>query len=231
MPERSAKMKRRIFGFHRRVWWPKWTPASSQSCSWGCAMRVCVSYLSSGLSVHRVHLRPRPPQGHPRAGSGGVRDGVILSPSLSLRVTRLPLAELEPLPGAWATRLLALDGARIARHEPGGPELGPVLPVRLHQRPRDPQPKRPGLARLPAPVHVRLHVERAERVGGGEALLDVLHQRRTREVVAQRAAVDVPLDGPGGEVHPGDARLAAAHGLPAECGGGHVVTFDGVTEN
>src|SRR5712671_5743340 len=31
MPPRSAKMKRRIFGFQRRVWWPKWTPASSRS--------------------------------------------------------------------------------------------------------------------------------------------------------------------------------------------------------
>src|SRR4029079_8716669 len=31
MPLRSPKMNRRIFGFQRRVWWPKWTPASS-SC-------------------------------------------------------------------------------------------------------------------------------------------------------------------------------------------------------
>src|SRR5258707_310515 len=31
MPDRSVKMKRRIFGFQRRVWWPKWTPASSSS--------------------------------------------------------------------------------------------------------------------------------------------------------------------------------------------------------
>src|ERR671922_489407 len=31
MPPRSVKMKRRIFGFQRRVWWPKWTPASSSS--------------------------------------------------------------------------------------------------------------------------------------------------------------------------------------------------------
>src|SRR3981081_4471066 len=28
MPLRSAKMKRFIFGFQRRVWWPQWTPAS-----------------------------------------------------------------------------------------------------------------------------------------------------------------------------------------------------------
>ncbi len=29
MPLRSPKMNRFIFGFQRRVWWPKWTPASS----------------------------------------------------------------------------------------------------------------------------------------------------------------------------------------------------------
>src|ERR671928_229383 len=31
MPPRSVKMKRRILGFQRRVWWPKWTPASRSS--------------------------------------------------------------------------------------------------------------------------------------------------------------------------------------------------------
>src|SRR2546430_151205 len=31
MPLRSPKMNSFIFGFHRFVWWPKWTPASSRS--------------------------------------------------------------------------------------------------------------------------------------------------------------------------------------------------------
>src|SRR4051794_36787615 len=31
MPPRSVKRKRRILGFQRRVWWPKWTPASRSS--------------------------------------------------------------------------------------------------------------------------------------------------------------------------------------------------------
>src|SRR5918999_5728646 len=31
IPPRSPWMKRRILGFQRRVWWPKWTPASSSS--------------------------------------------------------------------------------------------------------------------------------------------------------------------------------------------------------
>src|SRR5271154_1742507 len=31
MPLRSWKMYGFILGFHRRVWWPKWTPASSRA--------------------------------------------------------------------------------------------------------------------------------------------------------------------------------------------------------
>src|SRR5437764_10493965 len=31
MAPRSVKMKPRILGFQRRVWWPKWTPASRSS--------------------------------------------------------------------------------------------------------------------------------------------------------------------------------------------------------
>src|SRR3990170_5392176 len=31
MPLRSPKMNSFILGFQRRVWWPKWTPASSSS--------------------------------------------------------------------------------------------------------------------------------------------------------------------------------------------------------
>ena len=113
-------------------------------------------------------------------------------------------------------RLLALDRPRIAGQQSGRPELGAVHPVGLDQRPGDRHAHRAGLAGLAAAVHVRLHVEGAQGVGGGERLLDVLDQRRTGEVVTQRAAVDVPLAGAGGEVDAGDAGLAAAHGLPAE---------------
>src|SRR5579884_2415148 len=40
MPDRSVKMKRRIFGFQRRVWWPKCTPASSRSRIVATAIRL-----------------------------------------------------------------------------------------------------------------------------------------------------------------------------------------------
>ena len=44
IPLRSAKMKGFIFGFQRRVWWPKWTPASS---SWRMETDGTVSDLLS----------------------------------------------------------------------------------------------------------------------------------------------------------------------------------------
>ena len=50
MPPRSVKMKRFIFGFQRRVWWPKWTPASSNSFMETTGMRApfSVSIAVSG---------------------------------------------------------------------------------------------------------------------------------------------------------------------------------------
>src|SRR5262249_21781458 len=71
------------------------------------------------------------------------------------------------------------------------------------------------------------NVEGAECVGGRKRLLDVLNQRGSGEVIAERAAIDVPLPGAGREIDPGDAGLAAAHGLPSELRGNgrHAVTL------
>src|ERR1700688_3936653 len=44
-------MKRFIFGFHRRVWWPKWTPASSS-----CRMET------TAINVPPVGCSPRAPR-------------------------------------------------------------------------------------------------------------------------------------------------------------------------
>src|SRR5438067_10759737 len=51
MPLRSPKMKRRIFGFQRRVWWPKWTPASSS----------CFMVTTATGSLPRLYLGPPRP--------------------------------------------------------------------------------------------------------------------------------------------------------------------------
>ncbi|MGO1774825.1 MAG: M23 family metallopeptidase [Agrococcus casei] len=54
MPERSVKMKRFIFGFQRRVWCPKWTPASS---SWRVVTTAMMVLFSLGL-IGRAFCSP-----------------------------------------------------------------------------------------------------------------------------------------------------------------------------
>src|SRR6266850_4185005 len=51
MPLRSMKMKRFIFGFQRRAWWPKCTPDSSNCFIVTTAMRVSPLFLR--LPHHR----------------------------------------------------------------------------------------------------------------------------------------------------------------------------------
>src|SRR3954468_23331129 len=57
MPPRSPKMKRFIFGFQRRVWWPKWTPASSSSRMVTTDM---VRFLSVGFRYFAGGIRVEP---------------------------------------------------------------------------------------------------------------------------------------------------------------------------
>src|SRR6266540_5518599 len=104
----------------------------------------------------------------------------------------LPLRELEPFAGSSSARLLP------------------------HHRARDAEPHRAGLTGEPAADHTRLHVERPERVGRGERLLNVRHERRPREIVAQRPPVDAPLARPRRQIHARDAELAASDRVPAQ---------------
>src|SRR2546425_6267336 len=121
MPLRSAKMKRRIFGFHRRVWCPKWTPASSRSCNWGCVMH---SLWVSGARG--------------RVSGAGFQD--LTPDTRHLAPVVSPLRELEPLPRARATRLLALHHPRVARQQTLLPQLLAVPFVGEAQRPTDGEP-------------------------------------------------------------------------------------------
>ena len=54
-----------------------------------------------------------------------------------------------------------------------------MLTISRDERPGDGEPQRTGLSRLSTTIDQRPYVERAERVGRGEGLLDVLHQGRT----------------------------------------------------
>src|SRR5689334_5340304 len=137
MPFRSMKMNFFMCGFHRRVWCPKWTPASSRSfivisATWppiGFVRRPAVSARASRHS-----------DGTPARRLGRV----------SFCVGVLPLAELEPLACARLPVLLALDHARVARQVALAPELRLERLVRAHERARDGHADRAGLAREPA---------------------------------------------------------------------------------
>src|SRR5690606_24686839 len=62
MPERSVRMKRLTFGFHRRVWCPKWTPLSSSWRMVTTAMAVLLLSRArqSRPAVFSVVCRDRP---------------------------------------------------------------------------------------------------------------------------------------------------------------------------
>src|SRR4051812_47204849 len=62
MPLRSVKMKRFIFGFQRRVWWPKWTPLSS---SWRIVTTAMVLPSVFGCRGDRVAAALPPPASRP----------------------------------------------------------------------------------------------------------------------------------------------------------------------
>src|SRR3954451_14104014 len=69
MPPRSVKMKRFIFGFQRRVWWPKWTPASSSSFMETTGMRAPFS-VSIAILRRASRGSRRRTRGHrPRKGA------------------------------------------------------------------------------------------------------------------------------------------------------------------
>src|SRR3954462_3824732 len=57
-PLRSVRMKRFIFGFQRRVWWPKWTPDSSISFMVTTGMPTSSWFFRAHGDSHR-RARPR----------------------------------------------------------------------------------------------------------------------------------------------------------------------------
>src|SRR5262245_7454551 len=121
MPLRSAKMKRFILGFQRRVWCPKWTPLSS---SWRMVTTAMTVDCSLILVVRRAGrpaawrpslaayhpMRDRDQGGRrvdprePRSRSANVRarevDHLAVIATNSVRVPR-PGPEIQPCWAQW----------------------------------------------------------------------------------------------------------------------------------
>ena len=68
IPLRSAKMYGFIFGFQRRVWWPKWTPASS---SWRMETVGTGKDLLFGSGLRGPRRRGPDPWARHRPGRNG----------------------------------------------------------------------------------------------------------------------------------------------------------------
>src|SRR3989304_4292473 len=120
MPLRSPKMYSFIFGFQRRVWWPKWTPASSNSFIVistpnvppfpnGCLLVPSILFAGSLPAVNYQW----PVTGAWRPVQTGCPDTCPLAPE----TCSLPLRVLEALAGALLAVLLALFHARVPRQK------------------------------------------------------------------------------------------------------------------
>src|SRR5574341_1454916 len=188
MPLRSPKMNCFIFGFQRRVWCPKWTPASSRSL----IATLAATAFTSGAAVETavVSDNSRPPSCQP-----GARDAPGLSgPKTGLVFRSLTLAELEPGAGALLSVLLALLDARVARQEAGLLELDAQLGVVLAERSRDRVSDGARLGGHAAAVDRGYDVELVVRLRHRERLLDDLLQGLdASEVVVEPARVELEL--------------------------------------
>src|SRR5512133_1332166 len=122
----------------------------------------------------------------------------------------LALRELEALAGAGAAVLLALDRARVARHEAGLLEHRPELRIVVAERAADAVSDRAGLAGEPAALRVHEHVELAHLIDELQRLDEDHLRRLAAEVLVHRAAVDRDVARPGRDADARDGLLAAA---------------------
>src|SRR5215471_7685448 len=117
MPLHSPKMNSFILGFQRRVWWPKWSPASGSP------------FIVTGVDQPTsLATAPRPAVA---SGLSGPLCGLVIV------VNGLSLAELEAAPRALLSVLLALLHAGVPGQESRLLELLAQLDVELAQRPGD----------------------------------------------------------------------------------------------
>src|SRR6185503_13185020 len=161
MPFRSAKMNWRIFGFQRRVWCPKWTPAARSASSVGvfvvdccCWSAMWCSNLGLVVDVGRRHRLSQLVSQHllETRASCEIRPrfGTVDPPSpVATEDELLTLRELESLTRLRTTRLLSLDRACVARQEAEIAKLPTMRFVDHHQRTSDGETKRARLTRVP----------------------------------------------------------------------------------
>src|SRR3954467_8546950 len=95
-------MKRFIFGFQRRVWWPKWTPASSSSfmetTGMGAPFMVGVAFAGGARASAGLERLATVHGGCPAGWEGQ-----------NVRIVAVPVAKTGP--GAFLGRVRAVYGS------------------------------------------------------------------------------------------------------------------------
>src|SRR5438105_6674922 len=194
-------------------------PAASAASSISPDSRVSRTIRTCGASDGVIAAAARPSD----SASSAVRNSPATprTPSVPKRragaLTRLgsALGELRALASLLQAGLLALLGAGVAAEEAAPLELHPQARVRLDQRASNAVAERARLGRdatavdLGHDVHALVEARRLER------LARRLLERRAREVILQRAAVDHVGPAAGTQDHARDRGLALAGGLVA----------------
>src|SRR5687768_12642621 len=169
IPLRSAKMNRRILGFQRRVWCPKWTPAASSASSVGwlsamkqilCGLSLCASRRDSPPNQLGTGNHSKRMCDELQFGRLGVWEFGSFSNAQTLKHPKqlLSLRELESLSCFRTSRLLALDRACVARQQAEIAQLAAVAFIDLHECAGNSETQRARLTGLPAAFEIRLDV-------------------------------------------------------------------------
>src|SRR2546426_8630793 len=197
------KMNFFILGFQRRVWCPKWTPASRSS------FIPISANATSGLDPPLL-----PPEGPPRRETGhpvrSVSDGGVPKPVRLMRASDLPLRELEPLAGRGLSVLLPFLHACVAGQKPFLPEKSAKRGIDAEQGPRRAQRDRARLTRQPAAADARREIVLVRVVARHEWLQGDPAQSEPAEILVEVPSIDGALARAQRETNPRDRGLSAA---------------------
>src|SRR5882672_4628905 len=220
IPLRSPKIYSFIFGFHRRVWWPKWTPASSNSF-------IVIS--TANFPPQEIDaFSPWPPRvanrfrtEHPYSGELHVEPvpGCQLLAGREFAASRkagrgrtccLTLAELEALAGALLPVFLAFLHARIARQKTVLAQPCAEFWIEDGERAGKPHAQRAGLAADAAAIHSGHDIHRIRRLGELHRFHSAIAPVDVAEILVHRPAIDGNLAGTECQKHARHRFFAAA---------------------
>src|SRR5713226_2188387 len=204
MPLRSPKMYSFIFGFQRRVWWPKWTPASSSSFIVISTAKFPPNRIAvcGGGSRRQRTAYCRLLAGRDLSGPTRVNPLELgLAPDRAGGPQKLSLRELEALTGTLLSVLLAFLHSRIARQEPVFAQRRAQLRIEPRNRPRQTHAHRSRLPAHAAAMGRHHHVHLVGDIREFQRLDRVMLPRVIRKILLHRPAVDRELAGPRTQEH------------------------------